>query len=84
MVFSKSVDKTLFLYTDASRADPTGSSAKKDGKLRSVRPLRDVRVPNVLNPDLEKTMGNQFIAVDTSLTHMYNIVRFYPSGWILG
>ena len=56
MVFSKSVDKILFLYTDASRADITDSSVKRR-KLRSVRPFRAVRVQNVSNLDLKKTMA---------------------------
>jgi hypothetical protein len=29
MVFTESVDKTFFLYTDASRADTTDSSVKR-------------------------------------------------------
>jgi len=59
MVFSRSVDKNLFLYADASRADTTEFFVKRR-KLRSVRPLRDVRVQNVSNLDLEKAMHPVF------------------------
>jgi len=51
MVFSKSVGKTLFLYTD--QADITDFSVKRREELC---PLRGVRVQNISNLDLEKAM----------------------------
>jgi len=71
MVFSKSVDKILFLYTDASRADITDSSVKRR-KLRSVRPFSAVRVPNVSNLDLEKTMLHYCLELCTEQEARYN------------
>jgi len=47
------------LYADASRADTTEFFVKRR-KLRSVRPLHDVRVQNVSNLDLEKAMHPVF------------------------
>ena len=46
----KVVDKILFLYTDASRADTTDFSIKRRKKLRRLR------VPNVSSLAFEKTM----------------------------
>jgi len=68
MVFSRSVDKNLFLYTDASRADTTEFFVKRR-KLRSVRPLRDVRVQNLSNLDLEKAMVKELFFLDTPTSH---------------
>ena len=55
MVFSKSVGKTLFLYTD--QADITDFSVKRREELCPLR--RGVRVQNISNLDLEKAMNGE-------------------------
>jgi len=54
MVFSKSVGKTLFLYTD--QADITDFTVKRREELC---PLCGVRVQNISNLDLEKAMNGE-------------------------
>jgi hypothetical protein len=59
-----------------------GRILRKREKIRVVRLIGVIRVERFLV--LEKAMQGGAASVDTSPAHMYNIVRFYPSGWILG
>ncbi len=59
MVFAKSLNKPLFLYTD--HTDNTVSSVKRRKK---IRPLREIRVQRVLKPDFAKAMTLYVHAVD--------------------
>jgi len=71
MVFSKSVDKILFLYADASRGHH-GLLRKKTEKLR---PFRAVRVPNASNLVLEKTMSSCSLCLENKTPLCYPASR---------
>jgi len=70
MVFSKSVDKTLCLYLFVHGSRGHHRLLRK--RRKKLRPLRDVRVPNASNPDLEKTMGKTIYLLDLERMFYYN------------
>ena len=72
MVFSKSVGKTLFLYTD--QADITDFSVKRREELC---PLRGVRVQNISNLDLEKAMNFSLSCSTLNESYVVYLVRKY-------